>query len=122
MASTSSNSNRRQTWKKLLKGPWLFQGQPIMLQRWEPGMALKKHKHREVPIMIKLRHLPVEYWMDDGLRIVVSGVGKPLYPDIITKACTRLNFARVCILLDISSKLPKHVIIMVPKEDRGEVP
>ncbi|KAL0394958.1 UNVERIFIED_CONTAM: hypothetical protein Slati_4462000 [Sesamum latifolium] len=38
------------------------------------------------------------------------------------KACTRLDFARVCVMLDISSKLRKHIVIMVPKEDGGEVP
>ncbi|KAL0416501.1 UNVERIFIED_CONTAM: hypothetical protein Slati_3482000 [Sesamum latifolium] len=72
--------------------------------------------------MIKLRHLPIEYWTDDGLGIVASEVGKPLYPDAITKARTRLDFACICILLDISSKPPRHVIIMARKEDGGEVP
>ncbi|KAL0306955.1 UNVERIFIED_CONTAM: hypothetical protein Sradi_6112800 [Sesamum radiatum] len=41
-------------------GPWLYLGQPIVLQKWEPGMVLRKLKHTEVPIWIKLRHLPVE--------------------------------------------------------------
>ncbi|KAL0381926.1 UNVERIFIED_CONTAM: hypothetical protein Slati_4562000 [Sesamum latifolium] len=63
-------------------GPWLFRGQPIVLQKWEPG--------------------------------------KPLYPDAITRACTRLNFARVCVMLDISLKLPKHIVLMVPCEDGSE--
>ncbi|KAL0293133.1 UNVERIFIED_CONTAM: hypothetical protein Sangu_3244300 [Sesamum angustifolium] len=103
-------------------GPWLFQGQPIVLQRWEPGMALRKHKHTQVPVWIRLRHLPVEFWTDDGLSTVASGVGRPLYPDNITRACTRLDFARVCVMLDISSTLPKHLIIMMPKEDGSEVP
>ncbi|KAL0304624.1 UNVERIFIED_CONTAM: hypothetical protein Sangu_3074200 [Sesamum angustifolium] len=101
-------------------GPWLFQGQPIVLQKWEPGMALRKLKHTQVPVWIKLRHLPVEMWTPDGLSTVASGIGKPLYPDAITRACTRLDFARVCVMLDISSKLPRHVIIMVPLENRGE--
>ncbi|KAL0439727.1 UNVERIFIED_CONTAM: hypothetical protein Slati_2455700 [Sesamum latifolium] len=35
-------------------------------------------------------------------------------------ACTRLDFARVCVMLDISSTLPKHIVIMVPKEDGSE--
>ncbi|KAL0420570.1 UNVERIFIED_CONTAM: hypothetical protein Slati_3079900 [Sesamum latifolium] len=69
---------------------------------------------------IKLRHLPVELWTNEGLSIVASGIGRPLYPDAITRACTRLDFARVCIMLDISSKLPKHIVIMVPQEDGGE--
>ncbi|KAK4381370.1 hypothetical protein Sango_2974900 [Sesamum angolense] len=57
-------------------GPWLFQGQPIVLQRWEPGMVLRKHKHTQVPVWIRLRHLPVEFWTDEGLSTVASGVGR----------------------------------------------
>ncbi|KAL2230765.1 UNVERIFIED_CONTAM: hypothetical protein Sindi_1670900 [Sesamum indicum] len=94
-------------------GQWLFQGQPIVLQKWEPGM---------VPVWIKLRHLPVELWTEEGLSIVASGVVKPLYPDAITRACTRLYFARVCIMLDVNSKMPNHVIIMTPDEEGGELP
>ncbi|KAL0439725.1 UNVERIFIED_CONTAM: hypothetical protein Slati_2455500 [Sesamum latifolium] len=103
-------------------GPWLFQGQPIILQQWEPGMALRKHKHTQVPVWLCLKHLPVEFWTNEGLSIVASGIGRPLYQDAITKACTRLDFARVCVMLDISSKLPKHVVVMVPWEDGGESP
>ncbi|KAL0439821.1 UNVERIFIED_CONTAM: hypothetical protein Slati_2465100 [Sesamum latifolium] len=76
----------------------------------------------EVPMWIKLRHLPVELWTTEGLSTVASGIGKPLYPDAITRACTRLDFARVCIMLDINSKLPKHIVIMVPREDGSETP
>ncbi|KAL0295056.1 UNVERIFIED_CONTAM: Retrovirus-related Pol polyprotein from type-2 retrotransposable element R2DM [Sesamum radiatum] len=101
-------------------GPWLFHGQTIVLQKWEPGMVLRKLQHTQVPAWIKMRHLPVELWTPEGLSVVASGIGKPLYPDSITRACTRLDFARVCIMLDITSTLPKHVVIMVPKEDGSE--
>ncbi|KAL2246376.1 UNVERIFIED_CONTAM: hypothetical protein Sindi_2905800 [Sesamum indicum] len=103
-------------------GPWLFQGQPIVLQKWEPGMAMRKLKHTQVPVWIKMRHLPVELWTEEGLSTVASGIGKPLYPDAITRACTRLDFARVCVMLDVSSNLPKHIIIMTPDEEGGETP
>ncbi|KAL2231235.1 UNVERIFIED_CONTAM: hypothetical protein Sindi_1717900 [Sesamum indicum] len=69
---------------------------------------------------IRLLHLLIELWTTEGLSTIASGVGKPLYPDAITRACTRLNFTRVCVMLDISSKLPKHIIIMTPDEDGGE--
>ncbi|KAK4384659.1 hypothetical protein Sango_3038600 [Sesamum angolense] len=92
-------------------GPWLYLGQPIVLQKWEPGMVLRKLKHTEVPIWIKLRHLPVELWTSKGLSTVASGIGRPLYPDVITRACTRLDFARVCVMLNVNSKIPKHVIL-----------
>ncbi|KAL2224895.1 UNVERIFIED_CONTAM: hypothetical protein Sindi_3008200, partial [Sesamum indicum] len=49
-------------------GPWLFQGQPIVLQKWEPGMAMRKLKHTQVPVWIKLRHLPMEFWTTKGLE------------------------------------------------------
>ncbi|KAL0449165.1 UNVERIFIED_CONTAM: hypothetical protein Slati_1472900 [Sesamum latifolium] len=103
-------------------GPWLFQGQPIVLQRWESGMALRRHKLTQVPIWIKLRHLPIEFWTEEGLSMMASGIGRPLYLDAITKACTRLNFARVCVMLDVSSTLPKHIVILAPTKDGGEVP
>ncbi|KAL0434073.1 UNVERIFIED_CONTAM: hypothetical protein Slati_2741600 [Sesamum latifolium] len=92
---------------------------PIVLQHWQPGMALRKLKHTEVPVWIKLKHLPVEYWTEEGLSVVASGIGKPLYPDAITKACTRLDFARVCVMLNISSKLPKHIVILAPLQRGG---
>ncbi|KAL2251973.1 UNVERIFIED_CONTAM: hypothetical protein Sindi_2319600 [Sesamum indicum] len=82
-------------------GPWLFQGQPIVLQKWEPGMVLRKQQHTQY----------------GGLS-----TGKPLYPDAITRACTRLDFARVCVMVDVTSNLPKHIIIMNPDEDGGESP
>ncbi|KAL2231102.1 UNVERIFIED_CONTAM: hypothetical protein Sindi_1704600 [Sesamum indicum] len=103
-------------------GPWLFQGQPIVLQKWKPGMAMRKLQHKHVPIWIKLRHLPMEYWTTDGLTTVASGVGRPLYPDAITRACTRLDFAPVCVMIDVAQTLPKHIIVMTPDENGGETP
>ncbi|KAL2235520.1 UNVERIFIED_CONTAM: hypothetical protein Sindi_1284200 [Sesamum indicum] len=103
-------------------GPWLFQGQPIVLQKWEPGMAMRKLKHTQVPVWIKLRHLPMEFWTTEVLSTVASGVGKPLYPDAITRACTRLDFARVCVMIDATQKLHKHIIVMAPDEEGGEKP
>ncbi|KAL2253044.1 UNVERIFIED_CONTAM: hypothetical protein Sindi_0099100 [Sesamum indicum] len=103
-------------------GPWLFQGQPIVLQKWEPGMAMRKLKHTQVPVWIKMRHFPLEFWTTEGLSTVASGVGKPLYPDAITRAFTRLDFARVCVMIDVTQKLEKHIIIMTPDEDGGETP
>ncbi|KAK4383786.1 hypothetical protein Sango_2744000 [Sesamum angolense] len=101
-------------------GRWLYLGQPIVLQKWEPGMVLRELKHTEVPVWIKLRHLPVELWTTEGLSTVASGIGRPLYPDAIRRACTRWDFARVCIMLNVNSKLPKHVVIMMPNELGGE--
>ncbi|KAL0386693.1 UNVERIFIED_CONTAM: hypothetical protein Slati_4586300 [Sesamum latifolium] len=96
------------------EGPWLFQGQPVVLQQWEQGMSLRRQKHTKAPVWIRIRHLPMEYWTEDGLSAVASGVGTPLYTDKITKNCLRLDFARVCVMLDFHSKLPKHLVVLSP--------
>ncbi|KAL0455562.1 UNVERIFIED_CONTAM: hypothetical protein Slati_0895400 [Sesamum latifolium] len=103
-------------------GPWLFQGQQIVLQRWTPGMALRKHGHTQVLIWIKIRHLPVELWTTDGLSTIASGIGRPLYPDAIIKASTRLDFARVCVMVNFNLSLPKHLVLMFLGEDGSEQP
>ncbi|KAL2246970.1 UNVERIFIED_CONTAM: hypothetical protein Sindi_2549300 [Sesamum indicum] len=103
-------------------GPWLFQGQPIVLQKWEPGMEMRKLQHTQVSVWIRLRHLPVELRTEEGLSTVASSIGKPLYLDGVTRACTRLDFARVCVMLEVNSKLPKHIVIMTPDEEGGETP
>ncbi|KAL2235621.1 UNVERIFIED_CONTAM: hypothetical protein Sindi_1294300 [Sesamum indicum] len=86
------------------------------------GHGMRKLQHTQVPIRIKLRHLPMEFWTTEGLSTVASGVGKPLYPNAITRACTRLDFARVCVIIDVKQKLNKHIIVMAPNEDGGETP
>ncbi|KAL0295600.1 UNVERIFIED_CONTAM: hypothetical protein Scaly_3097900 [Sesamum calycinum] len=101
-------------------GPWLFQGQPIVLQPWEQGMSLRRQKHTQIPVWIRLRHLPMEYWTDEGLSTVASGVGTPLYTDGITKDCSRLDFARVCVMLDFNSALPKHLVVISPVLRNGK--
>ncbi|KAL0295814.1 UNVERIFIED_CONTAM: hypothetical protein Scaly_3087100, partial [Sesamum calycinum] len=95
-------------------GPWLFQGQLIVLQVWEQGMSLRRQKHTKIPVWIRLKHLPMEYWTTEGLSAVASGVGPPLYSDKITKTCSRLDFARVCVILDYNSTLPKHLVVISP--------
>ncbi|KAL0288241.1 UNVERIFIED_CONTAM: hypothetical protein Sradi_7101600 [Sesamum radiatum] len=89
----------------------------------EQGMSLRRHKHIRVPVWVRLRHLPMQYWTEDGLSAVASGIGTPLYMDKITKDCLRLDFARVCVMLEYSSKLPKHLIVLSPILSEGkEVP
>ncbi|KAK4384146.1 hypothetical protein Sango_3087300 [Sesamum angolense] len=101
-------------------GPWLFQGQPIVLQSWEQGMSLRRQKHTQIPVWIRLKHLPMEYWTDEGLSTVASGVGTPLYTDGITKDCSRLDFARVCVMLNFDSELPKHLVVISPVLRNGK--
>ncbi|KAL0297918.1 UNVERIFIED_CONTAM: hypothetical protein Sangu_3171600 [Sesamum angustifolium] len=77
-------------------------------------MSLRRQKHTQIPVWIRLKHLPMEYWTDDGLSTVASGIGTPLYSDGITKNCSRLDYARVCVMLNFDSELPKHLVVISP--------
>ncbi|KAL0307753.1 UNVERIFIED_CONTAM: hypothetical protein Sangu_3013600 [Sesamum angustifolium] len=65
----------------------------------------------------------MEYWTDDGLSTVASGVGTQLYVDRITKDYSILDFALVCVMLDYNSTLPRHLIVISSLlRDGKEVP
>ncbi|KAL0406578.1 UNVERIFIED_CONTAM: hypothetical protein Slati_3971700 [Sesamum latifolium] len=70
--------------------------------------GVMKARYTQVPIWVKLRHIPIELWTTDGLSTIASSIGRPLYPNAITKAGTRLDFARVCVMVDFNATLPKH--------------
>ncbi|KAL0295336.1 UNVERIFIED_CONTAM: hypothetical protein Scaly_3105700 [Sesamum calycinum] len=84
------------------------------------GHVVTSAKNTQIPVWIRLRHLPMEYWTDEGLSTVASGVGTPLYTDGITKDCSRLDFARVCVMLDFNSALPKHLVVISPVLRNGK--
>ncbi|KAL0282900.1 UNVERIFIED_CONTAM: hypothetical protein Sradi_7247400 [Sesamum radiatum] len=62
----------------------------------------------------------MEYWTEEGLSTVASGIGTPLYADSITKNCARLDYARVCVMLDFDSELPKHLVVISPVLRNGK--
>ncbi|KAK4384427.1 hypothetical protein Sango_3062000 [Sesamum angolense] len=65
----------------------------------------------------------MEYWTEEGLSIVASGVGTPLYADKISRNCSCLDFACICVMLDYNSTLPKHLVVISPHlQDGKEVP
>ncbi|KAK4380898.1 hypothetical protein Sango_3018900 [Sesamum angolense] len=64
--------------------------------------------------------LPFPFQTDDGLNTVASGIGTPLYTDGITKNCSRLDYARVCVMLDFNSELPKHLVVISPVLRNGK--
>ncbi|KAK4383213.1 hypothetical protein Sango_2797500 [Sesamum angolense] len=83
-------------------------------------MSLRGQKHTQIPVWIRLKYLPMEYWTDECLSTVASGVGTPLYTDGITKECSHLDFARVCVMLDFNSELPKHLVVISPVIRNGK--
>ncbi|KAJ6287849.1 hypothetical protein OIU78_029184 [Salix suchowensis] len=88
----------------LARGPWMFGGKTVLLQKWTPGFQFDKNKIRAIPVWARLQGLPFPLWNKKGLSMAASMVGKPLASDEATLQGTRLEYARVCI--EIEADLP----------------
>ncbi|KAB5547862.1 hypothetical protein DKX38_011268 [Salix brachista] len=88
----------------LARGPWMFGGKTVLLQKWTSGFQFDKNKIRAIPVWARLQGLPFPLWNKKGLSMAASMVGKPLANDEATLQGTRLEYARVCI--EIEADLP----------------
>ncbi|KAF9688548.1 hypothetical protein SADUNF_Sadunf02G0208400 [Salix dunnii] len=86
----------------LAKGPWLFGGKTILLQKWHPCFQFDKNKITTLPVWARLKGLPFPLWNKHGLSLAASMVGTPLACDEATLQCNRLEYARVCVELKAS--------------------
>ncbi|KAJ6315637.1 hypothetical protein OIU78_018995 [Salix suchowensis] len=96
----------------LARGPWMFGGKTILLQKWQPGFQFDKNKIRTIPVWARLQGLPFPLWNKKGLSMAASMVGKPIASDEATMQCTRLEYARVCVEIDAEVPLVHSFKVM----------
>ncbi|KAB5519918.1 hypothetical protein DKX38_024237 [Salix brachista] len=96
------------------KGPWLFGGKAIMLQQWHPSYKFDKDRISKLLVWIRLQGLPFPLWTQAGLNLAASMVGCPLSCDSQTYNCTRLEYARLCVEIDVSLPKVTHFEIVSP--------
>ncbi|KAJ6419611.1 hypothetical protein OIU84_029679 [Salix udensis] len=54
------------------KGPWMFGGKTIILQKWTPQFQFDRSKISHVSVWIRLRGLPLPLWTKQGLSMAAS--------------------------------------------------
>lgn len=96
------------------KGPWMFGGKNIILQKWTPQFQFDRSKIGHVSVWIRLRGLPLPLWTKQGLSMAVSMVGKPQSCDGQTITCKRLDYARLCVELDARLPFIHHFEVESP--------
>ena len=99
------------------KGPWLFVGRYMILRKWSRGLSLSNAILHRIPVWAKFHNVPIELWSEEGLSHIASAVGRPLYADAATEACTRVTFARICVEVDASMPLVDDFDVEILKED-----
>ncbi|KAG5222436.1 DUF4283 domain-containing protein [Salix suchowensis] len=96
------------------KGPWMFGGKNIILQKWTPQFQFDRSKIGHVSVWIRLRGLPLPLWTRQGLSMAASMVGKPQSCDGQTITCKRLDYARLCVELDARLPFIHHFEVESP--------
>ncbi|KAG5235255.1 DUF4283 domain-containing protein [Salix suchowensis] len=105
----------------LERGPWMFGGKHIVLQKWSPKFQFDKSRIASIPVWIRLRGLPLPLWTKQGLSLAASMVGKPLSCDEPTISCSRLDYARLYIELNASLPFIHQFEIESPLSDEPQL-
>ncbi|KAB5514160.1 hypothetical protein DKX38_028066 [Salix brachista] len=92
----------------LARGPWMFGGKTILLQKWKPGFQFDKNKIRSLPVWARLHGLPFPLWTTQCLSMAASMLGKPLACDESTLQGRRMEYARVCVEIEVDTPLVHH--------------
>ncbi|KAJ6435118.1 hypothetical protein OIU84_000358 [Salix udensis] len=90
------------------KGPWMFGGKNIILQKWTPLFQFDRQKIQTISVWVRLRGLPLPLWTKQGLSMAASMIGKPLSCDEQTIHCRRMDYARICVELNASLPFVHH--------------
>ena len=100
-------------------GPWMVQNVPLVLNIWEPGIWLEKAEPTTIPIWVCVHNIPMELCNGNGIGKIMSGVGRPMIMDKMTKErclkkAGKLDFARVLVEVSAEEDLPSVLEISYP--------
>ncbi|GKD10360.1 60S ribosomal protein L27-like protein, partial [Tanacetum coccineum] len=106
--------------KKVLEsGLWMVQNVPLGLNMKEPGIWLDKIEPSVIPIWVCVYNIPMELCNGNRIGKIISGVGKPLLMDNMTKEMClkksgKLDFAKVLVEVSANDDLPSSLEISYP--------
>ncbi|PKI45194.1 hypothetical protein CRG98_034415 [Punica granatum] len=76
---------------------------------------------RKMPIWVQLRKIHLQYFHPKGISYLASAVGKPLFMDRATALRSRLEYAKVCIELDVDKEIPEFLNVDLGNNRSAEV-
>lgn len=85
----------------------------FIIRPWKPFIEQELVNLKSVPIWVKLFNVPFQFWTAKGLSILASYLGNPIMVDAPTLAERRLDFARVCVDVDLSCDFPTSFEVLV---------
>ncbi|KAG8384481.1 hypothetical protein BUALT_Bualt04G0122200 [Buddleja alternifolia] len=109
----------------LMEGPWMIFNHYVSVRKWFPEFCPSSDRVTTVASWVRIPELPVEYYHEEILFAVASGLGVPVKIDPNTYWVTRGRFARFRVqmdlekpiqgVIDINGKIYKHAYENLPK-------
>nr|GEU49747.1 hypothetical protein [Tanacetum cinerariifolium] len=105
------------------QSPWLVNGKPLLVQKWDPDTIIIKEAPCKIPIWIRLFNIPLEAWSVRGISALASRLGRPIKMDQVTgEMCKagvgRLGYARVLIEINVEDEFVDKIEINYVDEMR----
>ena len=92
-------------------GPWFIREHFLSIRRWEPNFKPANASCSSVVVWIRLLKLPFEYYEIEVLKEIENAIGLVLGIDSNTTSEVRGQYARNCVLVDLSKPLINQILL-----------
>nr|GEU62973.1 hypothetical protein [Tanacetum cinerariifolium] len=105
------------------QSPWLVNGKPHLVQKWDQNTIIIKEAPGKIPIWIRLFNIPLEAWSVRRISALASRLGRLIKMDQVTaKMCKagveRIGYARVLIEINVEDEFVDKIKINYVDEMR----
>ncbi|GLT67936.1 hypothetical protein SLA2020_402090 [Shorea laevis] len=104
-------SNRDDYKRVITEGPWQIGGYCVVVRRWHPNFRVDSDVIEKINVWVRIPALPIWCYNDVGMQRVGEQLGKVLKMDYATKHAVRGKYAKVCVEIDLTKKLPGVVYV-----------
>lgn len=88
---------------------FFFGSRGLHLNRWNLSFDPKEGIPMEIPVWVKLPHLPLACWGDDCLQEISNTLGKYIDQDI--PKVKQFSCARICVEVDLEKCFPSKILL-----------
>ncbi|KAF6171753.1 hypothetical protein GIB67_007274 [Kingdonia uniflora] len=95
---------------------------PFVIREWRPFIEYEPIELKTIPLWVIFKEILEQFWNSDGLGLIASAVGKPMFLDKATEENKKRAFARICVEVGADNILPKTVNVLVDEAYTIEIP
>ncbi|XP_026428291.1 uncharacterized protein LOC113324182 [Papaver somniferum] len=94
-------------------GCFFIADQLFMVRAWTPLLEREIAELKTIPIWLNFYNVPIHMWNVKGLSLIASYIGNPIMSDKNTLSRQRMNYAIVCVEIDVNCAYPSEVPLIV---------